>query len=108
MELKAFDGMLQLKWHFCNENKEIHRDKFKPKSKFNPCNEDVAIRPYLSSLEEKLMNVEVPNDKFNNLTNSEQKALYDLKSNKSIVIESADEGSVVVVCDREDHRETTR
>ena len=49
------------------------------------------------------MNVEVLNDKFNNLTNSEQKALYDLKSDKSIVIESADEGSVVVVWDREDH-----
>ena len=49
------------------------------------------------------MNVEVLNDKFNNLTNSEQKALYDLKSDKSIVIESADEGSVIVVWDREDH-----
>ena len=43
------------------------------------------------------MNVEVPNDKF------KQKALYDLKSDKSVVIESADEGSVVVVWDREDH-----
>ena len=43
------------------------------------------------------MNVEVPNDKF------KQKALYDLKSDKSVVIQSADEGSVVVVWDREDH-----
>ena len=103
MELEAFDGMLRLNWHFCSENKEIHRDMFKPKSKFNPRNKDVAIRPYLSSLEGKPMNVEVLNDKFNNLTNSEQKALYDLKSDKSIVIESADEGSVVVVWDREDH-----
>ena len=57
----------------------------------------------LSSLEEKLMNVEVPNDKFNNLTNSERKALYDLKNDKSIVIESADKGLAVVVWDSEDY-----
>ena len=51
---------------------------FKPKSKFNPRNEDAAIELYLSSLEKKLMKVEVPKDKFNNLTKSERKALYDL------------------------------
>ena len=49
------------------------------------------------------MKVEVPKDKFNNLTNSERKALCDLKNDKSIVIESADKGSAVVVWDREDY-----
>ena len=88
--------MLRLKWHFRNENKDIHRDMFKPKSKFNPSNKDAAIQVYLSSLEEKLMKVEVPKDKFNNLTNSERK-------DKSIVIKSADKGSGVVVWDREDY-----
>ena len=34
MELEAFGRMLRLKWHFRNENKDIHRDMFKPKSKF--------------------------------------------------------------------------
>ena len=76
---------------------------FKPKSKFNPRNKDAAIELYLSSLKEKLMKVEVPKDKFNNLTNSERKALYDLKNDKSIVIKSADTGSAVVVWDREDY-----
>ena len=66
-------------------------------------NKDAAIELYLSSLEEKLMKVEVPKDKFNNLTNSERKALYDLKNDKSIVIKSADKGSAVVVWDREDY-----
>ena len=61
---------------------------FKSKSKFNPRNKDAAIELYLSSLEEKLMKVEVPKDKFNNLTNSERKALYDLKNDKSIIIKS--------------------
>ena len=40
---------------------------FKPKSKFNPRNKNVAIELYLSSLEEKLMKVEVSKDKLNNL-----------------------------------------
>ena len=51
MELEAFGRMLRLKWHFRNENKDIHRDMFKPKSKFNPRNKDAAIELYLSSLE---------------------------------------------------------
>ena len=103
MELETFGRMLRLKWYFCYGNKDIHCDVFKPKSKFNPRNKDAAIELYLSSLEEKLMKVEVPKDKFNNLTKSERKALYDLKNDKSIVIKSADKGSAVVVWDREDY-----
>ena len=61
MELEAFGRMLCLKWHFRNENKDIHRDMFKPKSKVNPRNKDADIELYLSSLREKLMKVEVSN-----------------------------------------------
>ena len=46
------------------------------------------------------MKVEVPKDKFNNLTNSEQKAQYDIKSDKSIVIKKVDKASAVVILDR--------
>ena len=53
---------------------------FKPNSKFNPHNKDPAIELCLNTLEEKLMKVEVPKDKFHNLTKSERKALYDLKN----------------------------
>ena len=86
-----------------NENKDIHRGMFKPKSKFNPRNKDAPIELYLSSLEEKLMTVEVPKDRFEILTESERKALYDLENDKIIVIKSADKGSAVVVWDREDY-----
>ena len=72
MEPEAFSRMLRLKCHFPNENKDLHRDMFKTKSKFNPGNKVAPIELYLSSLEEKLMKVEVPKDKFNNLTNSER------------------------------------
>ena len=101
--MEAFGSMLLFKWHFRNENKDIRHDMFKPKSKFNPRNKDAAIELYLSSLEEKLMKLEVPKDKFNNLTYSGRKAVYDLKNDKSIVIKSADKGSAVVVWDREDY-----
>ena len=76
---------------------------FKPKSKFNPRIKDAAIELYSSSLEEKPMKIEVLKDKFNNLTNSQRKALYDLKNDYSIVIKSADKDSAVVEWDREDY-----
>ena len=43
------------------------------------------------------MEVEVPKNKFSNLTNSERRALYDLKIDESIVIKSVVKGLVVVV-----------
>ena len=53
---------------------------------------------HLRSLEEKLMNTEVPQDKYINLTREERSALYKLKNEKkNIVIKSADKGSSVVV-----------
>ena len=61
MKLEAFGRMLCLKWHFRNENKGIHRDMLKLKSKVNPRNKDADIELYLSSLKEKLMKVEVCN-----------------------------------------------
>ena len=36
MELEAYGRMLRLKWHFPNDEKELDRNKFKPKSTFNP------------------------------------------------------------------------
>ena len=103
MELEAFGRVLYLKWNFRNENKDIHRDMFTPKSKVNPRNKDIIIKQYLSSLKEKLMKVEIPKGKFNNLTNSERKALYDLKNDENIEIKSADKNAAVVVWDREDN-----
>ena len=91
------------KWHFPNDEKEFDRNKFKPKSTFNPRNKDAAIEIYLSSLEEKLMNIEIPQYKYNNLTREEWSALYNLKNDKSIVIKSDFKGYAVVVWDRDDY-----
>ena len=86
MELEAYGRMLLLKWHFRNDEKEFDRKRFKPKSTFNPRNKDVPIEIYLSGLEEKLMNIEIPQNKQNNLTREERSTLYDLKNDKNIVI----------------------
>ena len=102
-ELETLDRVLRLKWHFRNEENKFDLDQFKPKSIFNLRNKDAAIEVYMSSLEEKLMKIEIPKDKYNNLTSKERQALYDLKNDKNIVIKGADKGSAVVVWDREDY-----
>ena len=45
---------MRLKWQ------EFYRNKFKAKSTSNPRNKDAPIEIYLTSLEEKLMNMEIP------------------------------------------------
>ena len=57
----------------------------------------------MGSLEKKLMNIEIRQSKYNNLTREERSALYNLKNDKNIVIKSADKGSAVVVWDRDDY-----
>ena len=101
IELEAFGRMLRLKWFFRDDEKEFDPDKVRPKSTFNPRNKSAAIEIYLSSLEEKLMSIEIPKDKYNNLTPEERGALFDLKNGKTIVIEGADKGSAKVVWNRD-------
>ena len=55
----------------------------------------------MSSLEEKLMKIDIPKNKYNNLTSKERQALYDLNNNKNIVFKGANKESVVVVWDKE-------
>ena len=85
MELEIYGRMLRLKWHFQNDEKEFYRNKFKPKSTFNPRNKNAAIEIYLSSLEEKLMSIEIPQKKCSNLTREERSGLYNLKMTKILL-----------------------
>ena len=99
MKLEALVRILRLKWHFRNEENVFDLDQFKPKSTFNPCIKNAAVEVYMSSLEEKLMKIEIPKNTYNNLTSKEQYVLYDLKNNENIVIKGADKRSTVVVWD---------
>ena len=84
-------------WHFRSNEKIFDcNTKFRPKSTFNPKNKDVIIETYLSSLEVKLLDIDIPKDKFNNLSKEERDALYSLKNDNTIVIKRAEKGSAVV------------
>ena len=91
-ELEALGRILRLKWHFRNEQNKFDLDQFKPKSSFNWLNKDATIEIYMSSLEEKLMTLEIRKDKYNNLTKKERQALYDLKNEKNIFIKGVIRG----------------
>ena len=78
------------------------KKKFRPKSTFNSKDKEVIIETYLSSQEDKLRDIDIPKDKFNNLRKEERDALYSLKNDNTIVIKSAAKDSGVVALDRED------
>ena len=101
VDLEQFSRMLRLKWRFRNDKIDIPIDPLKTKSAFNSRNRNAAIKIYLSSLEEKLLKIEVSKDKFNNLTKGEWDALDNLKNDKNFVIKGADKGWAVVIWDRE-------
>ena len=92
-ELEALGRMLWLKWHFRNEENEFDLDYFKPKSTFNPFNQDAAIEAYMNSLVEKLMEIKIPKNKYNNLFNKEWQALCGLINDKNLVINPLMPGS---------------
>ena len=71
---------LRLIWHFRNDERTFEcNKKFRQKSTFNPKNTDVIIETYLSSLEEKLLDNDIPKDKSNNLSKEERDVLYSFK-----------------------------
>ena len=102
-ELEEYGRKLRLMWHFRNDERPFCKDRFKPKSTFNPRNKDAGIETYLSCLEERLLDIDIPSKRFNNLTKDERNAMYSLKDDKSIIIEGADKGAVVIVWDHEDY-----
>ena len=89
-EIEEYGRKLRL-WHFRNDERSFAANR--AKSSFNPRNKDVIIETYLSCFEERLLDIEIPSKRFNNLTKEEQEAF----------IKGADKGSVVVLWDREDY-----
>ena len=92
-ELDEYGRKLRLMWHFWNDERTFTAEKFRPKSSFNPRNQDAIIESYLSCLEEKLLDIEISSKRYNNFTKDERNALYSLKDDPSIIIKSAGEGS---------------
>ena len=63
-------------WHFRNNERPFSQERFKSKSTFNPRNEDAVIETYLSCLGERLLDIEIPSKRFNNLTKDERNVMY--------------------------------
>ena len=101
IDLENFGRRLRLKWHFRESEDFSEYPTFKPRSKFNPRNKDVAIEVYLSKIEDEIMKISVEGNNFSNISREEKLALDSLKCDRSIVIKEADKGSGVVVWDRE-------
>ena len=64
INLENFGRRLRLKWHFRESESFSEYPVFKPRSKFNPRNKDVAIEVYLSKLQEEIMNISVEGNNF--------------------------------------------
>ena len=61
-------------WHFRNDERTFSNDNFRPKSSFNPRNKDPITETYLSCLEERLLDIEIPSKRYN--LNKEQHDVY--------------------------------
>ena len=112
-----FINIYILKWYFRDNSNEgnsfgssnrsnansQYGPSFYVKSGWNPPRADPILQSYLSLLESEVISVTPEGRNFSNLSIGERQALYDLKSDKTIVIKEADKGSAVVVWDREDY-----
>ena len=63
-ELEEYGRKLRLTWHFRKDEKPFPYEKFRPKSTFNPRNKDTVVETYLSSLEEKLLDIGISSKRF--------------------------------------------
>ena len=102
-ELEEYGRKLRLIWHFRNDEKPFLYEKFRPKSTFNRWTKDTVIESYLSCLAERLLDIDISSERFNNLTREERNALYNLRDDPTIIIKGADRGFAVVLWDREDY-----
>ena len=89
-ELEEYGRKFCLMWHFRNDEEFFSTDKFRPKSSLNLRNKDAIIKTYLSFLEERLLDIEIPSQRYKDLFKEEHDALYSLRTDSSVIIKGAD------------------
>ena len=72
-ELKEYRRKLRLVWHFRNDERSFAASTFRAKPSFDPTNKDIIIETYLSCLEKRLLDNEIPSKRFNNLARKKQR-----------------------------------
>ena len=83
-------------WHFRNDEQTFSTDKFRPKFSFYSSNKGTVIETYLGCLDERLLDIEILSERYNNFIKEGRYALYSLRDDSTIIIKRADRGSVVV------------
>ena len=73
-------------WLFWNNEGTFITNKFRSKFSFNPRNKDAIIEIYLSCLEERLLDMEIPYKRYNSHATDERDTLYNLNDDLSIFI----------------------
>ena len=96
---------MRCKWHFRNEVSETFSEipAFRSKSSWLPPKGHASLEIFLSQLEKELFTNDLDEPSESNLSAKERKALRNLASDRSIIINGADKGSSVVVWDRADY-----
>ena len=60
-------------WHFRNDEKPFSYEKLRPKSTFNPREKEIVIEKYLSSVEKRLLDIDISSKRLNSLTKEDPK-----------------------------------
>ena len=104
-DFNKFSRKMRCKWYFRNDPSEEFSEipAFRPMSSWKPPAGDPCVKLFLSKMEHELLSFLTGKPQSYNLTKEEWQALKNLKEDRSIIIKPADEGSCVVVWDREDY-----
>ena len=102
-ELEEYGRKLCLMRYFRNDERTFSNDTFRPKCSFNPRNKDKYNWNLFELFGERLLDIEIPSKRYNNLTKEGRDALYSLRDNSTIILKGAGKGSVVIVWDRQNY-----
>ena len=70
-EIEEYGRKLRLMCLFKNDERSLATDRFRSKFSFNPRNKDVTIETNFGCFEERLLDIEIPSKRLNNLTKEE-------------------------------------
>lgn len=84
-------------WHFTNDERSFLHERFKHKLTFDTRTKDTIIQTYLSSVEDNLLDIEIPSRRFNTPSKNDGNSMYNLTNHKTIIINSTDKVAMVIL-----------
>ena len=104
-DFEDFCHKMHLKWHFRNEPTPEFSTMpaFNPKSTWKPPNSSPRLELFLSQVEKDLFEMSKTTLGYSNFSKEEWQSLRSSADDRNIVIKKSDEGSYVMVWDRNDY-----